>query len=424
MLTSYKRIAGAVAGIALGVSCALPALADDTEIYVNASTPSPEVRPNILFIVDTSGSMDTKDVTETHVVKSKPFYDYKTTYDTVGSCGDKRIFFRRSGDPLPECSSPNYIQYSDTVNKCAAMLKAVDYIAGRWTGKTAQFDDTAQQWLDLKTNGTNDVVECLPDSAKHGETAGSDKKWARNGDKNNKWTKTSAAVIDWTQRTTYTFYSSNWMNWRYAADGTAQKVSRLAAVQDAAIGMTASIDGVNLGLMRYSNNKGSGEQVASGGYVVQAVDDVTANRDGIIDKINKFSPDGNTPLSETLYEAYRYYAGRRVKYGNDSVPGLSVDESRTAAGGDHLQVADHRRVPEELCDLSDRRPADDGQRVGRPDQHARSRHDESVHAQRGSGGGRRRRLSRRHGSLHEEQRPQEHGQRNAIRDDAHHRLRR
>jgi type IV pilus assembly protein PilY1 len=328
MFTSFKRIGGALVGLALGFASAVPALADDTEIYVNATTPSPEVRPNILFIVDTSGSMKEEDS-----IEPRELYNSTKTYTATGNCTAERIFFRRGGEPIPNCDSNNYILKATSTNKCAAMLAAIDGLSGTWTGKAAQYNDVTQSWRDLSAAGTAPPIECQADRGVDGDGAGG-ATWAHNGDKDNKWSTSAAAEIDWNQNTTYTFYSANWMNWHSIPAGSVP-TRRIDAVKQAVISMTSSIDGVNLGLMRYSNNGGSDEQRASGGYVVQAVDNVTTNRAAIVKAASEFTADGFTPLSETLYEAYLYYAGKPVLFGNSSVPGKSVDGARKTAGGDY-----------------------------------------------------------------------------------------
>jgi type IV pilus assembly protein PilY1 len=328
MLTSFKRIGGALLGLSLGICCSVPALADDTEIYVNSTTPSPEVRPNILFIVDTSGSMKEADSFE-----PRDLYKSDTTYTVTGKCSAGRIFFRRGGEAIPNCNSDNYILEATTTNKCAAMRAAVAGISGTWTGKTAQYNDVTQSWRDLSAAGTTPPIECQADRGVDGDGSGG-ATWARNGDKDNKWSSSAAAEIDWNQNTTYTFYSANWMNWHSIPAGSVA-TRRIDAVKQAVISMTSSIDGVNLGLMRYSNNGGDDDKRASGGYVVQAVDNVTTNRAAIVKAANEFTADGFTPLSETLYEAYLYYAGQPVLFGNSSVPGTSVDGARKTAGGDY-----------------------------------------------------------------------------------------
>jgi len=72
--------------------------------------------------------------------------------------------------------------------------------------------------------------------------------------------------------------------------------------------------GFNVALMRFDRG-------GSGGYFVTPMQELNANtQDSIIAASNAFSPGGNTPLSETLYEAARFWKGMSVNYGNSSNP--------------------------------------------------------------------------------------------------------
>jgi type IV pilus assembly protein PilY1 len=76
--------------------------------------------------------------------------------------------------------------------------------------------------------------------------------------------------------------------------------------------------------MRFNNREG--------GPVVYAMEDIATARTGMIDAINALPASGWTPLSETLYEAGQYYAGRNVDYGDpygfEHGPIVSVADSR------------------------------------------------------------------------------------------------
>jgi len=98
-------------------------------------------------------------------------------------------------------------------------------------------------------------------------------------------------------------------------------LTRIEVVQDVARDFVNSASDINLGLMRYDSG-------AEGGMVTVAIAPIEDARSDLIASINSFEAGGNTPLSETLYEALQYYAGREVFFGNDSEPVLSVDESR------------------------------------------------------------------------------------------------
>ncbi len=74
-------------------------------------------------------------------------------------------------------------------------------------------------------------------------------------------------------------------------------------------------DNVNVGLMRYSNDGGSGELQAQGGMVVKEMGKIEDNRAAMKTEINSWIADGFTPLSETLYEATQYFRGDKVYFG-------------------------------------------------------------------------------------------------------------
>ncbi len=99
--------------------------------------------------------------------------------------------------------------------------------------------------------------------------------------------------------------------------------TRLEIVQDVTTNLVETLTGVNVGLMRFNFEQG--------GPVIKAMENIATARADMIDSISKLNDDGWTPLSETLYEAYQYYRGGTVGYGNVG-PILSVDAARTAPG--------------------------------------------------------------------------------------------
>src|SRR5882757_4465619 len=76
---------------------AVSAYADDTEIFnITATTPT---NPNILFILDTSGSMGSG-------VYTTPTYDAATTYsNTSGSPCDATKIYYEKGATTPTCGA-------------------------------------------------------------------------------------------------------------------------------------------------------------------------------------------------------------------------------------------------------------------------------------------------------------------------------
>ena len=292
----------------------LPASADDTEIFIGSQNTG--VKPNILFVLDTSGSMDT-DV----VVDNIP-YDPAVTYSNQG-CATNRVYWvRDQGVPItpPGCGTSNYFNLS--AFKCLAGNNAFG-VAGFYAAtRAAQWRTANTRWQEIRSDQKSEVVECRADAGIHGDGVNLVRLYAR--DHSNKW-GTSSQSITWSANNTnrnYVFYSGNYLNWFNGGAGVVTK-TRLEIVQEVAEDLLSSISGVNVGLMRYSNNTNNGcgdDGTAEGGMVAFTMSDIDAgtNRADVINTVKNYSADGCTPLSETLYEAAKYFMGTAVDYGVNS----------------------------------------------------------------------------------------------------------
>ena len=87
-------------------------------------------------------------------------------------------------------------------------------------------------------------------------------------------------------------------------------------MQDVATDLLDTISDVNVGLAYFNRNTDTSND---GGRIAYAIEDIETARGPMQAVINGLVPDGNTPLSETLYEAAQYYTGGRVTYGTASV---------------------------------------------------------------------------------------------------------
>ena len=310
-------------GLLLACASAAPAFADDTEVFLNQAA-ARGVRPNILFIVDSSGSMTSA------VRVPKAPYDPAQRYD--GRCEDSKFYFQRAsgGASPPACADTAALGLSD--NSCASATAALQGQAGFWTGKAAQWDPDRVGWRVLRARDS-EPVECQADAGVHGERADSTRRWARNGDDRDPWTASEAGAISWGGQEVYTIYSANYLNWYYSPDSPTD-ITRLDVVKAVGASMAYSVDNVNLGLMRFSAGPKDADY-AEGGMVAHEVAALPAARETIVNRLYEFTGDGFTPLSETLYEAGQYLAGRDVDYGlastiEDGVPFPSVAGSRRA----------------------------------------------------------------------------------------------
>ena len=303
MMTSRKRsLATLTAAAAIALLANTPASADDTELFVGAAVAAAPSRPNILFIMDTSGSMDTN-------VQSQVPYDAATTFS--GSCQTDRVYWSRTGTP-PACSTDQYVAASAFTCNAAQPNLSSSGIA--YVTKAARWRSSRNRWDTLSAGDNSSSIECEADAGVHGPNAASSKKWAADGSTNGPWSSVSANKIDWARGESITFYAGNYLNWKASPYITR---TRLEIMQSTLITLLDNLaDNVNVGLMRYSNDTGnSNDAAAQGGMVVKEMGKIEDNRAAMKTEINSWNASGWTPLSETLYEATQYFRGDKVYFG-------------------------------------------------------------------------------------------------------------
>ena len=89
MTMSRKHVAWAGVGLTLALTVGSPPIADGTELLLSNPNSVGADKPNILFILDSSGSMTT-------VEKTQEPYDGTKTYD--GTCNTGRYYWTKSGN--------------------------------------------------------------------------------------------------------------------------------------------------------------------------------------------------------------------------------------------------------------------------------------------------------------------------------------
>ena len=308
---SIDRILRKAALGTLGVLVTLPALADDTEIYQSQAA-AQGAQPNVLFVMDTSGSMDTR----------VEMYDPAKTYD--GSCDATLIYFTENDDSPPKCGETNN-KFAKTLNACKAAATALAGIRGSFPGTgegtalMGMFRQGGQSntfnWRSVRSDSTG-TLECKADEGVHGQTDAETRTFIQSSNKLSAAWDTSGHNL-WGNdnlTNTYRLYSANYLNYKNSKTGGGAEKTRLQVVTEVATDLAKTLKDVNLGLMRYNDT-------ANGGHVLAAVKDinVAANRQKIVDTLATFDPlDGNngTPLSETLYEASLYLQGKAADFGD------------------------------------------------------------------------------------------------------------
>lgn len=298
-MSCVHRCTRAAAAIVAGALLAFGggARADDTEVFV-APGDAVAGRSNILFIIDTSGSMDA-------LVQTQAPWDPTFTFD--GCYRTDAVYFAAGTEP-PPCGSTAFI--TKPANRCAASRPSLDG-TGRYGGFALGWDTERRRWEPLAEGDPARLLECRDDAGVDGDGT---ERWAANGDEG-PWGPDDSQQPAW--NTTYTLFDGNWLNWRMNPPSVER--TRLEIVQEVVTGIVANLHDVNVGLMEFNSDEG--------GNVSHAVASVDTARDALMAAVDGMVTQGRTPLSETLYEAALYFMGRDVDYG-DVGPSLSVPESR------------------------------------------------------------------------------------------------
>ncbi|HEX7029975.1 MAG TPA: PilC/PilY family type IV pilus protein [Gammaproteobacteria bacterium] len=325
MKTTLHRIRDASLAFLLGAIPLSNALADDIQIYVGGNSNVGGVAPNILFVIDTSGSMsgqvDLDSGESGSPIFSQNPYDPNTDYP--GECVDSRYYWDDDSN-FPDCGTDQYIEASSFF--CQAALDAFA-TSGRFMDRYASWRNGNNSWRDYWTDVSDRrqtrYTECKADSGNHGDGVDNGKVYA--ADRwDGPWSTDSDDSINWNDREILTFMNGNFLNWYHSA-AASQPSTRLEVVQYVTKALIDSVSNVNFGLMRFDSG-------ASGGMVLFPVEDINTNRAAMKAAIDSLTPNGGTPLSETYYEAIQYYRGDDVVFGLDSKVGWSsvpsVPESR------------------------------------------------------------------------------------------------
>ena len=324
-----QKLAQVVAGLLL-ISPLSGVLAEDIEIYVGNASVAPEVKPNVMFIIDTSGSMGAsvivRDDYDVNTDYSGCFDDDRVYYSTgtiPSSCGTRRYINRSA----LKCDAAEVSLYNDEAPVAPATTPAL--ASGWYQDRMAQWRDASgtswDRWGGLVKGQYNRMVECKADSGEHGINDGSSEKYVRNY-AGGPYTTLEADGLDWNNiGGGYVLYSGNYLNWARSTPGVTS--TRIEVVKQVTADVVTSTNNINIGLMRFDSSS-----PYNGGPVRYPVTDVLDARGDFLPRVDALSASGATPLSETLYENYLYWSGGRVDYGNLSNPRNSTGVTVTGSG--------------------------------------------------------------------------------------------
>jgi type IV pilus assembly protein PilY1 len=309
--------------------------ADDTDIYLDSSTNTTtvDILPKIMIVVDNSGSM------ETNSIQVQATYDPATTY-TGGSWDASRVYWTTTSS---KPTDPSLHYFSKSNLKCDAALDAFASTSGghydndtvfMWSqdpssGADGTWEKTSS--LQAATPSTDNYVDCKGDD--YSVSSGS---YNAGGSSSSKYFLSTADTKKGSFTSAYTNSSSNagsdqnfFNNFEtlYLWDGnylnyketipSSTWYTRMQIAQQAVNEIITTSNNVELGMMTFNGNNSGAED---GGHVVMNVQrltttsradlqEVTNSLSGFMDNTSKSGGQNYTPLAETMYEAYRYFAG-------------------------------------------------------------------------------------------------------------------
>ncbi len=312
----FKKTQWTCLGLALALTSGSPSLADDTEILlINPNQANPP-KPNVMFIIDSSGSMGSS-------VSTKEQYDSAVSYPADAGCDPNRLYWTLVTS-VPSCEAANTQFIENTSFSCAAATARIVGI-GSYTDSMVQYRDDgtgATAWQTLLPGNNLGLVECEDDSGVHGASStAASKPFALKGNSAEAYTSDATQEIAWISNSvsdSVTVYDGNYLNYR--ATPVLVSARKIDIVRDVTTTVMNSISNVNVGIMRFNAD--------AGGPVIQDIVDldVDQNRTAVLLAINGIEAAGATPLSETLYEAARFWRGMPAYYGE------SVNEHTTDPG--------------------------------------------------------------------------------------------
>ncbi|MGK0172850.1 MAG: type IV pilus assembly protein PilY1, partial [Gammaproteobacteria bacterium] len=318
-------------GLSLAIFSSTPVLAQDVEVYQNKvpSGSTKLTKPNVLFIIDTSGSMLNA------ASGQKPFDPGKaqTFYDGgTGTCLHDRVYWSKDGK-APDCSTAQFFEFSKL--RCNAAVNALAQGGlGTYQDRLARYATSTRDWRGLGITPSDQSpphVECRADRGVHGPNATDSRVFIFTNEAS-PWQSTPTGESNWqTTGEFYTLFSSKYMN--YLANGAIANpgVPKRIDVVRAATNQIVAANNQNIlaGLMRFDTKThcdgfqsrfcSESKSGNKGGPVVFPISDIAkvAERTAFQNAVNALNARGETPLAETLYEALLYFQGKQPFFGGN-----------------------------------------------------------------------------------------------------------
>ncbi len=311
--------------------------ADDTELFVTEISVRTGYQPQILIIFDNSGSMASS-------VKVKQSYDPDIKYAAEGALHSTWNPDEKAKDPVywvkgdgidaagpPVPSGPSdWNRFEMALLNCEAARKVL-FDQGFFTGYLRQYKKSGKTgfWAEFpNNNGLNQdyPIDCYEDIAASDPTnAGQivDKNalvdapegFPVDGKKDGGdfvfWDNSADYVnnTEFGRGEVVTLYLANYLRWYHNEDIALENRSKLDVAKETINEVVSSTLSADFGLEIFNNEQGG--RIVRGVYPMDEAD-----RKTLTDTIDSLEAETWTPLCESLYEAYRYFSGGSVWFGN------------------------------------------------------------------------------------------------------------
>ena len=298
-----RNIKWICAGFLLTMMAGAPAVADDTELLLAQAEAS---KPRILFIIDTSTSMNSEEDT---VVP----YDSGQTYG--GDCDSDAIYWMTVSGVLPDCTGGT-TSFIDRADYFCAAADAQMAGLGSYSGVMAQYRNGGKdgtkvggpfKWQFLATGYNSAPVECEKDEGVHGDGRPT-YLWAKAGSDLADWyTADPLEALSWNgppRNQTYTMYDGNYLNWE--ANPVIISETRINIVKQVLTTLFSAISGVRVGIERFNDDEG--------GTIIQGLIDIDTNRAAALAAVASLTPEDHTTIAESLYESALYWLGKPAEF--------------------------------------------------------------------------------------------------------------
>lgn len=299
-------------------------IADDTELFVSDVSDENGIRPQVLIIFDNSGSMRTSEE-----VVAEP---YDNSIDYTNGNNSTKIYWS-SNTEIPSHDSNKYFFIDE--NNCNASITVLAN-TGKYNGNMRRWRNNKSRWVSLSGN-KGSIFDCKEDylNADNNNPGTGGDGYTINGNNGPYSSTLSSSNNVFSGNDAITLYTANYVYWNESSGST--EMSRLDIAKSAIASLISSTPSVDFGLEIFNYNYGNSSDDKNGGRIVDRVmlrD--TDESQALIDKINNLNAETWTPLCESMYEAYRYYAGKAVYFGDDNSSATPSRDSDAESGGVYI----------------------------------------------------------------------------------------